>query len=74
MEIPRIKSERKRITIGTEKATLLSEKFSPPNKAIAVTGEKFGGWGINLEIVAINISKKINLVFPNFKFQYNYEG
>ena len=38
-----IKSERNKTTRGIEKAMLLSEKLSPPNNAIAVTGEKFGG-------------------------------
>ena len=51
MEIPIIKSERNKTTRGIEKAILLSEKLSPPNNAIAVTGEKFGGWGINLQII-----------------------
>ena len=42
------------------------------NRAIAVIGVKFGGWGISLDKVAIIINKKINWVFLNFKFQYNY--
>tara|TARA_B000000532_G_scaffold88257_1_gene70644 strand:+ start:106 stop:222 length:117 start_codon:yes stop_codon:yes gene_type:complete len=34
--------------------------FVIENKAIAVIGVKFGGWGISLDKVAIIINKKIN--------------
>ena len=33
---------------GIENAIRLFLKLSPLNKAIAVTGEKLGGWGISL--------------------------
>ena len=57
---------------GVNDAKNLLSSLVIENKAMAVIGVKLGGCGINLETVAININKKINLVFPNFKFLYNY--
>ena len=50
-EKPKKKSEMINITRGMVKAIFLLKKFSPLNNAIAVTGEKFGGWGIILEMM-----------------------
>ena len=36
---------------GITNAIFLLLKFSPPKSAIAVSGEKLGGWGITLEII-----------------------
>ena len=69
---PKKISERYRQNSGIKVAKNLLSSFVIENRAIAVIGVKFGGWGISLEIVATNINKKINLVFPNFKFLYNY--
>ena len=69
---PKKISERYRQSSGIKVAKNLLSSFVIENRAIAVIGVKFGGWGISLEIVATNINKKINLVLSNFKFLYNY--
>ena len=56
-ENPKKKSEMINIKRGIINAIFLLLKFSPPNSAIAVTGEKLGGWGIILE----NIPKIIRI-------------
>jgi len=71
---PKKISERYKQSSGIKVAKNLLSSLVIENRAIAVIGVKFGGWGISLEIVATNINKKINLVLSNFKFQYNYLG
>ena len=72
MKNPKNISETNRQIKGVKVAKNLLSSLVIENRAMAVIGVKFGGWGISLEKVAININKKINLVFPNFKFLYNY--
>ena len=52
LENPRKRSENNIIIIGIKYAKVLSERYIPPNRAIAVNGVKFGGWGISLEKAA----------------------
>ena len=54
-EIPSIKSDIIRHIKGIAKPIYLFLKLIIENKATAVIGVKFGGWGISLEKIAITI-------------------
>lgn len=66
LENPKNRSENNIIIIGTKYDKVLLERYIPPNRAIAVNGVKFGGWGISLENAAISINKPINIWFLFF--------
>ena len=70
-EIPKIKSETNKHIIGIETAIYLFLKLIIENNATAVTGVKFGGWGISLESIAIIIIPATKCVLFIFIFQYN---
>lgn len=61
LENPRKRSENNIIIIGIKYDKVLSERYIPPNRAIAVNGVKFGGWGISLENAAISINRAISI-------------
>jgi len=66
LENPKNRSENNIIIIGTKYDKVLLERYIPPNRAIAVNGVKFGGWGISLENAATSINMAINIWFLFF--------
>ena len=69
--MPIIKSDINKHTIGIERPIYLFLKLIIENNATAVTGEKFGGWGISLDIIAIIIIPTTKCVLFIFRFQCN---
>ena len=70
-EIPKIKSETNKHIIGIETPIYLFLKLIIENNATAVTGVKFGGWGISLDIIATIIIPTTKCVLFIFRFQCN---
>ena len=58
--------------MGIAKARYLFLKLIIENKATAVIGVKLGGWGTNLEPIAIIIIPIIKCDLFNFKCPCNY--
>ena len=69
--MPIIKSDINKHTIGIEKAIYFFLKLIIENNATAVTGVKFGGWGISLDSIAIIIIPTTKCVLFIFRFQCN---
>jgi len=66
-ENPMIKSKIIRLTSGIKNFKRLLLKLIAEKRAIAVTGAKFGGWGISL----VKIAKMIKLIIKWFFFKLN---
>ena len=64
-ENPMIKSKIIRLTSGIKNFKRLLLKLIAEKSAIAVTGAKFGGWGISL----VKIAKMIKLIIKWFFFK-----